>query len=616
MAIGKIGKSSRFFVWIILALIIVGLVGFGATGISGTVRSIGSVGDAEMDVNRYARELDQELRALGAETGQTMTLSQARTLGLDQAVLQRMIATAALENETSRIGLSVGDEEVRRQVLATPAFRGLDGEFDREAYEFTLDRTGSTPAIFEETVRAEVASNILQNAVAGGVAATDAFGDTLVGYIGERRNFSWLELTRADLNDPLSEPGDEELRAHYEQNIADFTLPESKKLTYVWLAPEMIVDQVPVDEDALRALYKERDEEFNTPERRLVERLVFGTADEAAAAMAKIQAGEGTFAQAVAERGLDLADIDLGDVSQGDLGAAGADVFALTQPGLAGPVTTDLGPAIIRVNAILGARSTPYEDARTDLVAEYAADHARRQIGDLITEIDDLLAGGATLEEIADETDMELGELNWVQGEPEGIAAYVDFDAAAAAVTAEDFPEVGELDDGGIFALRLDEIVAPSPEPFDDAVIRVIRGWEISEISKRLTAQGEELKSRLDGGASIGSLGLPAAVETHVTRSDFIEGTTPAVLAAVFELAPGESAIQPVGTKVIIAQLSAILPPAQDDPDVEALKATIRGTVAQGISQDILAGFTRAMETQGGISLNQAAINAVHAQFP
>ena len=36
---------SKGFVWVILALLIVGLAGFGATNLSGTVRSVGAVGD-------------------------------------------------------------------------------------------------------------------------------------------------------------------------------------------------------------------------------------------------------------------------------------------------------------------------------------------------------------------------------------------------------------------------------------------------------------------------------------------------------------------------------------------------------------------------------------------
>ena len=47
------------------------------------------------------------------------------------------------------------------------------------------------------------------------------------------------------------------------------------------LTPEMLEDSVTLDEAALRDLYQQRIDEFRQPERRMVERLVFG--DEASA---------------------------------------------------------------------------------------------------------------------------------------------------------------------------------------------------------------------------------------------------------------------------------------------------------------------------------------------
>ncbi len=109
------GTASRAFVWVILALLIVGLAGFGATNFGGSVRSVTTVGDIEISVDDYGRELQQDLRELAA---QSVTRNQAlpwrkRALGLDRAALSQLVWQAALDHETARIGLSVGDETVR-----------------------------------------------------------------------------------------------------------------------------------------------------------------------------------------------------------------------------------------------------------------------------------------------------------------------------------------------------------------------------------------------------------------------------------------------------------------------------------------------------------------------
>ena len=598
MAAAK-GRTTRVLVWIILGLLVVGLAGFGTRNFGGRIRSVGQVGNTEIDVDRYARALGQELRQFGSDRG----------------VLARLIAAAALENEVTRLGLSVGDREVQRQVLAIPAFAGPDGQFDRDAYEFTLDRTDQTAAEFEDALRVQSASAILQRSVAAGITAPAAYADIILAYIGERRNFSWLELNAANLSDPISEPNEGELLAYYDANPEEFLLPAFKRLTYAWLSPDIVADQIQVDEDDLRARYDERSDIYDVPERRLVERLVFATRLEADAALTDIRAGTAAFDDYVLGRGLSLQDVDLGAVTRADLGAAADAVFALAEPGVAEPVDSDLGPALIRVNAILRARTTSFEDAREVLRDELVTDLARDLIADQISEMSDLLAGGATPEDLASETDMQLGQIDWSEGNTDGIAAIDGFAQAAASIQIGDFPEIAELDDGGIFALRLDELVPERPEPFAEARALVEGAWRAAELAKRLRSEAELLAAKIDAGASISSLGHPVAVQTHVTRNGFIAGAPRELLIAVFALDVGQSIVIEAPGTTLIAQLTEVLPAAADNPDLEQIRARIDDDAAQSIAQDALAAFTRALQLQAGISLNQAALNAVHAQF-
>ena len=614
MAAAK-GRTTRFLVWIILGLLVVGLAGFGTRNFGGRIRSVGEVGTTEITLDRYSSALRQQMNAFSAQTGQRVDMQQARAFGLDRAALARLIGSAALENEATRLGLSVGDRTVQQQVLAIPAFAGADGRFDRDTYEFTLDRTGQTAADFEATIRIDSASKILQAAVVTGFVAPAAYADILLAYIGERRNFSWLALDEASLDQPVPEPNDAELQAHYDANPDQFRLPAFKRLSYVWLTPEFVADQIETDDDALRAAYDERSDIYVVPERRLAERLVFATLLEADAALADIRAGTATFDDYVRGRGLSLQEVDLGAVTRDDLGDAADAVFALDEPGIAEPVDTDLGPALIRVNAILLARTTPFDQARDALRTELAAERARTLIADQISDLDDLLAGGATLEDLADETDMRLAQIDWSVGSTDGIAEFAAFSQAAAAVESGAFPEITDLDDGGIFALRLDEEVADRPEPFAQARPKVLVAWRAAELAKRLRSQAETLVAQIDAGAGISSLGYAVAVQTHATRNDFITGAPPAMLSAVFALDPGQTVLVDGPGTTVIAQLSAILGAADDDPDLERLRSRFADDAAQSIAQDALDAFRRALELQAGISINQAALNAVHARI-
>ena len=186
----KKGGASRIAVWIILGLLFVGLVGFGASDFGGSIRTVGTVNDEEIELQTFGNELQQELRALQAETGQAFSMEQARAFGIDGAVLARLVSQAVLDSETSLLGLSVGDEAVRDQVTQLPAFQGIDGNFDREAYDYTLRNSGLTVADFEDRIRKETARNLLQGSIVGAIAAPDAYVDMLYGWARERRDIT------------------------------------------------------------------------------------------------------------------------------------------------------------------------------------------------------------------------------------------------------------------------------------------------------------------------------------------------------------------------------------------------------------------------------------------
>ena len=365
---------TKTLVWILLGLLILGLAGFGVTNLSGTLRTIGSVGKADIRVNDYFRGLRNEIRAVEAARGESISFAQASDMGLTQRVLGQLVAEAALDHETIEMGLSIGDENLRDQIVGIPEFRGLDGEFDRQAYSMVLDRAGMTEGEFEDSIRRETARSFLQAAILSGVAMPEAYTDTLLDYIGERRRVTWAILDRNDLEVGVPVPSESDLVAYHEENAAAFTRPEVKKISYAWLTPVMIIDTVELDEAALREAYEAREAEFNQPERRLVERLVYSDVAAAEAAMARLDAGEATFETLVAVRGLDLADVDMGDMAEDELGAAGAAVFAAEVGEVVGPLETSLGPALFRVNAILSAQRTTFEEAEPELRDELAVD--------------------------------------------------------------------------------------------------------------------------------------------------------------------------------------------------------------------------------------------------
>lgn len=608
-------KVGSTLVWGLLVLIMLGLGGFGVTNFGGGITSIGKVGDRDIDVNEYSRALRQQVDQMSQQFGMRLTLEQARAFGLDQQVLRSLVSKAALDNETARIGISAGDATLAAEIQKMDAFKGTSGTFDRETYRFALERNNMTEAKFEEGMRADIARSVLQGAIVGGFTAPAAYTDTLAAWQGEARSFSVLPLSEADLAAPLAAPTDAELQAVYDAQIASFTKPEAKRITYAALHPETLAPTMPVDDASVKAAYDARIAEFMVPERRLVERLVYPTEDEAKAAKARLDAGEATFEQLVAERKLALTDIDLGDVSRDDLGAAADAVFALTEPGVTGPVATDFGPALFRMNAVMAAQETTFDQAKDDLKAELQLVAARTAVSDKFEQINDILASGADLEDAAKEAGMELATLDYSAETPsEGITAFQGFRAAADALQEGDFPEAVELDDGTIVALRLDETVPPTPVPFADAKPQVTEVWKNDALAKALAARAAEIRTAVEGGESLGSFGIVSA-SRNMTRDGTLEGLPPDVLKAAFGMKSGEIQVLALDGFVGLVRLDEVTPAATTGEDAEALHDSIAIRARRDIAQDAFTLFSDALGLEAGIALDQTAINAINAQM-
>lgn len=608
------GKNT--IVWILLGMLIMGLGGFGVTNFGGGLRAIGSVGETDISTDAFARALQSEMRAVSAQLNQPVTAAMAREFGIDRSVQARLFASAAVDEQARIMGISVGDDEVRTQILEAPGFQDPTGKFDRETYKLALRQQGQTEAGFEAELRAESARMILQGAVVGGVPAQSAIVDRYLGYIGEGRSVTVAQIALTDLGAPIAPPTEADLQAWYDAHPADFTSPEIRKITYAWVTPEMIEAGVQLDDAALRASYEARLSEFQQPERRMVEKLVYPTREAAEAAKADVVAGKKTFAVLAQDRGLTLADADLGEVTAADLGVAGDAVFALDEPGIVGPIDTDLGPALYAMNAILEAKSVPFEDAQEELAGEARMDRARRIVADNSTAFEDDLAGGETLENLAQTTDLQLGTIDFSQDTQDGIAGYEAFRTAAQAVTAEDFPELKELDDGGVFALRLDGIVAPAVRPFAEVRDQVAAAWGVNAEQEALLARAAEVVAALDNGGSFAAEGFAATKSYDLTRGMFIEGLPSGVVEAAYTVsAAGKSTVARGEGKVFLVLLDAITPADLTDEAGQKMSASVTEQLTQGLGQDIFEYYARAAQAEAGVTLDSAAANAVISQM-
>ncbi len=615
-------KRGSYILAALFIPLVIGLVGFGigsSGGISST--SIAKVGSERIDADAYVRALQQELRALTQQLGRDLPIGEARQYGVDRMVLARLVNDAALDAEAARLSLSASDKTVQDQILATQAFQGSDGAFSRDAYNFALERTNLRPTEFEALLRREAARELVASSVQSPATMPPAAADTILSFLGEKRTFDWLRLDPTLLPAPIPAPTDSDIQSEYDAHPERYTRPETRHITYAAIDPQTLARSIEIPDADLQAAYDADRVHYQTPERRALDRIAFPTDADAAAAKARVDAGEVTFDALATERGLQPADIDQGTVTADTLSPeARAAVFAAPGPGIVGPVPTPLGPSLYRINAVLAATTTPFEEARADIASRKALEQANQQIQEDTAPIEDLLAGGATAEEIASETALELGTLALNSESTEALAADPAFAAAASRRPSGrgDRPHRARRRRPGHPPRRRDRPAGahtprrgarPRRRRLDRRPDRPGPGHP-----RRRLRPGTPRRPRLRRPRRASAPPDAGRRPPHPRRDrararppSSSRTSSPRRTAAPWSVRDRDG--------VILAQLRAIEPFDPKAPDTAPVAAQLQGQLDAQVADDVLALYTAALRDQEGVTINQSLIDSTLARF-
>lgn len=612
-------KGSNIGAWAIIALLIIGLTGFGLGGaVTGlATQNVATVGDEPVSRAAFARAVDSQIARFAQQTGQNLTPEQLQAFGLDRQILAQLVSTAAITGETRRLGISAGDTNVRDELVQLQQFQDISGKFDAATYRRALDRYGMSVSDFESTLRDEIARNLLASAISGGVDMPPSMARTILDFYFEKRSFSWIRLTGDNLAEPVAEPSEDDILAYYEAHPEDFQSLETRRVTYIGLTPEKLAESIEVSDEEIGQAYEARADQYQRPARRIVDRIVFRSTEQAQEAKSRLDAGEASFEDIASERGLTETDYQMGGIEASALDGAVRDaVFGTDTLGVLGPLDTALGPALFRINAIIQAQTTPLETVADTLRQSVAREKAAAEIGNVIEPVQDLLAGGATLEEIADETPLDLGEaaITEVNDGTDPITSDPEFRSRAQAAAEGDYPELFDLQGGGIAALRLDGIDPPALMPLDevrDDVIALIRAERLQEA---LTALGDEIMAELSDGRSFFTVvqDRRLALNTHdpVVRGEALAQDLPASLSVeLFKAAKGEVVRADAPGAVVLAQVNAIIPFDPEAEEAAGLMDQAQAELANGAAADLFAAFSQTLQDREGVSINQQLIN-------
>ena len=209
----RISKKNQPFVYGLLGLLALGLVGIASGGVDGSrINSIGKVGEEPIPVSSYAQSLRNTIQNISRQIGRQITSQEIAAYGLQSEALENVVSSAALSNEANRLMISVGDDLVAEEIIATPTFTSVDGKFNKEAYEFALENSGLDTKEYELQTRKAISRSLIEGAIATGTQTPPSHAMTLIKFAREERSFKWAKINKDFLSEQAGNPSNEQLK--------------------------------------------------------------------------------------------------------------------------------------------------------------------------------------------------------------------------------------------------------------------------------------------------------------------------------------------------------------------------------------------------------------------
>jgi peptidyl-prolyl cis-trans isomerase D len=613
--------------WIARGLMFLLVISFAAWGIGDylTVRTdttVATVGDVKISADAFSREFRRELQVLQQRFGASLDAEQARRLGLPDAALGQMVDRALFDLAAAGLGLRVPDSVVREAITRNPAFHDSFGKFDRQRFQYVLANEGLSEAGFVAATRRDlVREQLAASLTAGATAAPGAVADALYRYRQERRAAEYFVVASASIAG-FGAPTEAELEAFHKDNAGRFSSPELRTVAWLVMRPEDLLAEMAVSDDEIKDEYEARRGQYSTPERREVEQAVYPTEAAARAAFDMLKDGADFAAVAEKTRKLKPADLKLGKVTREQLPAAIAvPVFALPVGQVSEPLQSPLGWHLARVVAIEPATTRTLAEAKDELKRQIGLRKAADALIKVRDQLDDRLAGGASLDEAAQALNFKVQRATLdargagTDGKPvPDLPPLPQFLSLVFEAPEGGDPEIGDGTDGAYVALRVEKIAPSALRPLAEVRDEVIAGWQAEQRRMAAERKAGELAEALKGGGDIQRLAQDAggAVEASplLTRGGLggESKLSPPVLARLFQAAKGEVVTGPAaaGDGFVVARLARIegADPAADAAQVER----IRRGLANGIADDLLAQYRAGLERRFGVNINRAAM--------
>jgi peptidyl-prolyl cis-trans isomerase D len=609
------------------------IVGFGIWGAGEIYRSsrasttVAKVGRIEISIDQVRFLYKERVQQLGRQAGRPMTLNPAQALEVAQQVLGEVVVAAAIDERARELGLGTSDSEVMKRIMTDPAFRGPNGQFDRDTFLRRIREGGyNEQRFFLEQRQYSLRLQVIET-VSAELALPKVAAEAILRHRDEERSIDYVTLDSGKAGD-VPAPAPEQLAAYFEQRKSAFRAPEYRKIQLMTASTEDVAATIDVSQEVARRFYQDRLAVYAVPERRQIVQISFVNAEDAKRASERIAAGL-AFDDLVKEPGIADRLVDLGTLAKADIvdPAVANAAFDLASGAVSGPVTGRFGTVMLHVVKIEPPSTRPFDEVEAEIKRGIAADRAKGEMNDIKDKVEEELGGRARFEEIAQKLHLKLRTIEAIdrsgrtpEGEPvSDPPAGVDVINPVFNTGIGNENEALQLPGGGFVWYDVVSITPPHERKLDEIKGQVEARFRTDEIIKRLNAKTVELVGKLASGASLheaaAAEGLTVETKSGLTRQN-VSRQMPALAEGLFRTAKDSVGIAQGqnGIDRIIFRVSDIKVPTFD-----ANSATVRMLIDQvkdTYHGDLAKQYARRLENDIGTEINWNAFAQVVGRAP
>lgn len=484
---------------------------------SGMIAEVGEVGISR---DALANEVRAQADRMRESMGPAFDPAVTETKDFRKQVLDSLIERSAMLQDAQKLAILTPDAYVAAMLAQIPAFQ-QDGKFSRPRYEAVLRQNGRSPMQFENELRQGFMLETLASPVTLASFPSREASAQIARLVAQQREISWTDIPAASVAGSVKvAPAD--IERYYNANKAEFTEPEQIRAEYAVLDMAAVASGIPVSDQAVNEYYTAHAAEFGQPEQRSASHILIAvdkSADAATRAKAKAKATElyqtllkapDRFAELARKESQDPGSAaqggSLGQFARGMMVKPFEDaVFGMKPHEIRGPVESDFGYHIIRLDAIQPAQTAPLAQVRSAVVDSLRKQQAQKRFADLAENFGNLVYENAnSLQAAASAAKVTIQQSGWMTAKsappPFDNAALSEALFSTESIKSKQNTEAIEVKPGTMVAARVVEVRPARLKPLAEVTSAIESRLRAEQAASLLTQKGEATIQALEKG--------------------------------------------------------------------------------------------------------------------